>query len=250
MTDNTETTKTPEISFDQAKAILSVAYLFAAIDGKICDEEQGQFRAIMKQLFGGRYADAEVMTYLEGVSEEARKLMALRNFYTDDEDLVKAFAAKSATAVATVVNDAYTLRCAFAIWISICCADKDYSRIERSAVKCIQKMVNPTSFFKEIKPPKSGAKVAGVAATAAAMIPGVGLLALPIAGALLVANAGQVGIGYNITDAFLADVEKRIRKIGEIHAKMEAADNVDIKQNYKDMYDFEVENFKEFLASK
>lgn len=246
MTDNTETTKTPEISFDQAKSILSVAYLLAAVDGKICDEEQDQFRDIMKQLFGERYADAEVMTYLEGVSEETRKLMALRAFYTEDDDLVKAFTAKSAAAVAAVATDTYTLRCAFAIWISICCADKDYSKIERSAVKSIQKMVNPTSFLKGFKLPKTSATVVGVAA--AATIAGVGLLALPVAGARFAANAAK--IGNSITDAFLADVEKRIKKIGEIHAKMESADNVDIKQNYKDMYDFEVENFKEFLASK
>ena len=57
-------------------------------------------------------------------------------------------------------------------------------------------------------------------------------------------------IPVNITDRFLMDVERRVKKIGELHAKMEAVEDADIKQNYRDMYDFEVESLKESLAVK
>lgn len=249
MVDNTEKTETPVIDFEQAKAILNVAYLLAAMDGVICEQEQSQFRALMKQLFGDRYADAEVMTYLEGVSEEARKLISLRAFYADDEELVKAFLAKASPSVAVAAKDSYVLRCAFAIWIGICCSDNDYSKIERLAVKGVQKLVNPSALLKSLKG-KKGASIAGAAAVGAVLTGGLGLAAaLPIAGLAMFA-AGGSGVGGSITDAFLADVEKRVKKIGEVHAKMESATDAAIKQNYKDMYDFEVENFKEFLAAK
>lgn len=244
MTDNTDQIKTPEISFEQSKAILRVAYLLAAVDGKISEEEKSLFRDTMKQLFGERYTGSDVMTYLEDVSEEAKNLISLRDFYTDDE-IVNAFAVKSAESVTTIVHNAYATRCAFAIWISICCSDKDYSKVERLAVTQLQKMVNPKPFLNKLK----DGKLLGVTSAAAtvATLSGLGLV-LPLATVGLLASAvAMSGVGDSITDAFLDDIEKRVKKIGEIHAKMEAASSVAIKQNYKDMYDFEVENFKEFL---
>ncbi len=222
------------IGFDQAKNILKVAYLLTAIDGEICEKEKAKFRTLMRELFAKRYADDDVMSYLEDVTEGARTLIALRDFYSEEEEIVKAFVAKAATATANIMIDPYVVRCAFAIWISICCADGDYSKIERSAVKRLQHLVN--AFGAGSRP-----EISAFAGT------GISLLSSLCA---IKSLTRMTANGNSITDKFLVEVEKRVKKIGEIYAKLDAANEGDMKQNYKDMYDFEVEELKEFLAAK
>ena len=234
----TKPVETPVIGFEEAKAILKVAYLLAATDGDICEQEQAKFRALMRQLFGDRYASPEVMAYLVEVSEDARKLIALRAFYPDDKEIVKAFSEIASPSAARIIADVRVVRCAFAIWISICCADNDYSRVERAAVKELQQLLNPGNALNMIKSVTAvGASVLGFSPVVKALVDG-------YASKKKAANFGV------ITDRFLVDVEKRVKSIGELYAKMEAATDSDVRQNYKDMYDFEVENLTEFLTSK
>lgn len=234
MINNTNSGGSLVIGFDQAKNILKVAYLLTAIDGEICEKEKVKFRALMRELFAERYADADVMSYLEDVAEEARKLIALRAFYSVEEEIVKSFVAKAAPAAASIMTDNYVVRCAFAIWISICWADGNYSKIERSAMKELQHLVN--TFGAGNKPEISTFVCTG----------------LPLLSSLCaIKSVTRMPVkGNGITDKFLAEVEKRVKKIGEIYAKLDAANEEDVKQNYKDMYDFEVEELKEFLAVK
>ena len=152
MADNTKTDDGLAIELEEAKAILKVAYLLTAIDGTICEREQAQFRAIMKRLLGEHYTTPEGMAYLEDVAEEARKLLALRAFYTEaaedkaflteDNAFLKVFAAKATPSLATIMQSKLAIRSAFAVWIGICCTDRAYTPIERLAVKMLQKGVN------------------------------------------------------------------------------------------------------------
>ena len=239
MTEDTETNGNPSIGFEQAKAILKVAYLLAATDGEICEREKAQFRELMKHLFEKRYAAIEVMTYLEDVSEEANKLIDLRSFYSKEDEIVQAFVSKASGPLSRIVTDPYVIRCAFAIWISICCADNDYSKIERMAVKEMQRLVNR-------KRSHNLSFVLGMP-SANPVFDNIVNINRMLSGGL---SKGKASKSHEITDRFLSDVEKRVKKIGELHMKMESATEADMKQNYKDMYDFELETLKEFLEVK
>lgn len=238
MENYTKIGETADIGFEQSKAILRIAYLLASVDGVICEKEQEQFRVLMRYLFGERYAEVGVMSYLEDVSEEARKLVGLRAFYTKDAELVRAFIAKAVSSLRMIVQDTYVLRCAFAIWINICCADEKYNRIERLAIKGIQQMVNPNAL------PQKGKVKAGVEAKGASTIDLYDIRLFPLI------DLSAIYDGTSITDAFLAEIEKRVKRIDEITVKLDSTENDLSRQNYKDMYDFEISNLKEFLANK
>ena len=207
MADDTKTDDGLAIELEQAKAILKVAYLLTAIDGTICEREQAQFRAIMKRLLGEHYTTPEGVAYVEDVAEEARKLLALRAFYTEaaedkaflteDNTFLKVFAAKAMPSLAAIMKSELAIRSAFAVWIGICCTDRAYTSIERLAVKMLQKGVN-------------------------ACFP-------------------------CISDDFLKELEERILKICELSAKVEAATDDDDRQNYQDLRDFEAESLRAFV---
>lgn len=204
-------TEQPTIELDQAKAILRVAYLLAALDGNICEKEQAEFRELMKRLFGEQYTDVSVITYLEEILDEAKKLIELRAFYPDESELVGVFVAKVKPLLKEIANDVSVVRRAFAIWICICCADDDYSEIERAAMKQLQMLASSNSLF---------ASFGG--------------------------NGGSTFIS-GVSDDFLLDVEKRIKTMRTLYEKSIKADNPYAKQNYKDQYDFEVEELDEFV---
>lgn len=204
-------TEQPTIEFDQAKAILRVAYLLAALDGNICEKEQAEFRELMKRLFGEQYTDVGVITYLEEILDEAKKLIELRAFYPDESELVGVFVAKVKPLLKEIANDVSVVRRAFAIWICICCADDDYSEIERAAMKQLQMLASSNSLFESFG-----------------------------------GNGGSTFIS-GVSDDFLLDVEKRIKTMRTLYEKSIKADNPYAKQNYKDQYDFEVEELDEFV---
>ena len=106
------------------------------------------------------------------------------------------------------------------------------------AVKGIQQMVNPNVL------PKKGKVKAGVEAESASAIDLCGIRLFPLFDLSVMCE------GTSITDAFLAEVEKRVKQIGELNAKLESAESDLGRQNYKDMCDFEIANLKEFLANK
>lgn len=221
----------PTIDTSTAKEILRVAYLLSAIDGEICDREKAKFMAFMRMLFGERYVDPDVISYLEEMSREAKKLIELRSFYANEEEILKVFMTKSADSVAKIMINDYFARCAFVMWIGICMADTDYSDLERSAVKQLQQLANNI---------------------------GIGTFATTVSGSgamfgLFRSSAAATRTTKRrdcITDRFLTDVERRLKRIGELHAKMQAATAEDMRQNYKDMYDFEVSELVESQVVK
>lgn len=225
------------ISHAQAKAILKVAYLLAAVDGNISSGEKALFRTLMRKLFGDRYLDGDVLSYLEEVAEDARKLVQLRDFYSEEDEIVKAFAGKAATAVSELLCSRYALRSAFAVWISMCCADGDYSAIERKAVSTLLGSINPAAFKKGL--------VAGGIAAAASIVAGP-VVALPIVGFMGL----KLAFSRSITPAFLKDVEKRVVRIREYNRRAEESADSAAKANYMGMYEAEIEELVEFLRGE
>lgn len=252
MADDTKTDDGLAIELEQAKAILKVAYLLTAIDGTICEREQAQFRAIMKRLLGEHYMTPEGVAYVEDVAEEARKLLALRAFYTEaaedkaflteDNAFLKVFAAKAAPSLATIVKSRLATRSAFAIWIGICCTDREYTPIERLAVKMLQTIILESA---RISSPFIITE----------MPPTLEILSAVLRGVIcdgdfykrIKEKRGDAILPFEISDTFLKELEKRILKICELSAKAEAATDDDDRQNYQDLRDFEAESLRAFV---
>ena len=253
MADNTKTDDGLAIELEEAKAILKVAYLLTAIDGTICEREQAQFRAIMKRLLGEHYTTPEGVAYLEDVAEEARKLLALRAFYTEaaedkaflteDNIFLKVFVAKAMPSLATIMQSELAMRSAFAVWIGICCTDRAYTPIERLAVKMLQKGVN--------------ACFPCISIIADGPLPNPLWLALPDWFKMLIRSQLPLSLPDGkgskptaitiVSDDFLEELEERILKLCELSAKAEAATDDDDRQNYQDLRDFEAESLRAFV---
>lgn len=251
MADDTKTDDGLAIELEQAKAILKVAYLLTAIDGTICEREQAQFRAIMKRLLGEHYMTPEGMAYVEDVAEEARKLLALRAFYTEaaedkaflteDNTFLKVFAAKAMPSLAAIMKSELAIRSAFAVWIGICCTDRAYTPIERVAVKMLQKGVNACFPCISIIADGPLPNPLGAPDWFKMLIRSL-ILDGPIAG-----RASKPTASTLISDDFLKELEERILKICELSAKAEAATDDDDRQNYQDLRDFEAESLRAFV---
>lgn len=253
MADNTKTDDGLAIELEEAKAILKVAYLLTAIDGTICEREQAQFRAIMKRLLGEHYTTPEGMAYLEDVAEEARKLLALRAFYTEaaedkaflteDNAFLKVFAAKATPSLATIMQSKLAIRSAFAVWIGICCTDRAYTPIERLAVKMLQKGVN--ACFPCISIIADGPLFNPCYLTLPDWLKM--LIRSQISDGPIAGRASKPTASTLISDDFLKELEGRILKICELSAKAEAATDDDDRQNYQDLRDFEAESLRAFV---
>lgn len=122
-------------------AILRIAYLLAASDGEVKKPEREVFKKTLDVLYGSKMGDEDTTALIEGVVEGARKLMALRDFY-NEEQMTKAFLSKVRDDLRFVRRDKVSARKAFAVWISLCIADKDYSSFERHLVKALQSACN------------------------------------------------------------------------------------------------------------
>lgn len=122
-------------------AILRIAYLLAASDGEVKKPEREVFKKTLDALYGSKMGDEDTTALIEGVVEGARKLMALRDFY-NEEQMTKAFLSKVRDDLRFVRRDKVSARKAFAVWISLCIADKDYSSFERHLVKALQSACN------------------------------------------------------------------------------------------------------------
>ena len=238
----------PAIGFDNAKSILRVAYLLTAVDGQIAESEQKLFRKIAQELFGEKFVSPEAMGFFVECDESARKLMTLRSFYSEDREIVTAFLEESRSSISALSSDGRVLRHAFAIWIGICCADRDYSDVERLAIQSIQSAVN------------AGAFALASTLTLAAFVPfpaAAATLAIPAVrkakGAADKALADVLRSTFNlekIPDSFVRTVEAHIKKIGSLFDKAEKATDAATKRNYLDMYEFEVETLKDYLDQK
>ena len=238
----------PAIGFDNAKSILRVAYLLTAVDGQIAESEQKLFRKIAQELFGEKFVSPEAMGFFVECDESARKLMTLRSFYTEDREIITAFLEEARSSVSKLSSDNRVLRHAFAIWIGICCADRDYSDVERLAIQSMQAAANAGAFA--LASALSLAAFVPVPAAAVA-------LAIPAVrkakGAADKAIADVLRSTFNlakIPDSFLKTVETHIKKIGSIFDKAEKATSAAAKRNYLDMYEFEVETLKDYIDQK
>ena len=245
MADNTKTDDGLAIELEEAKAILKVAYLLTAIDGTICEREQAQFRVIMKRLLGEHYTTPEGVAYLEDVAEEARKLLELRAFYTEaaedkaflteDNAFLKVFVAKATPSLTTIMKSRLAVRS----------ADREYTPIERLAVKLLQTTILESA---KIFTPS-------IITESSFLPPALETLRRTLTIVIndwdLYKRLKEQKVDcipvFEISDGFLKELEERILKICELSAKVEAAKDDDDRQAYQDLRDFEAESLKAFV---
>lgn len=228
-------------------AILRIAYLIAASDGEVKKSEREVFKSTLCALQGVKMGDDDTTALIQEVVQEAAKLAILRDFYTEEEQL-KAFLSTVSGDVAVIQRSKVSCRRAFAAWISICMADKEFSPFERKLIKSLQVACNG---------------FAGVTmAYGAGLGAGQGFLfggpifgaAAAIAGAALGAKkkgtsetTQKFGADACIPDAFLDEVESRCREIDEAQAQLGRCTAEDERKSIEDSIGYLVESFKEFI---
>lgn len=237
-------------------AILRVAYLIAAADGEVKTAEREVFKKTLSALQGARMGDEDTTALIEGVVEDARKLTILRDFY-DEDQLIRAFLVKVQKEVALIQTDKISARKAFAVWMSICKADKEYSSFERKIVKSLQSACNGYGGLLEITDKmvsKGGVLSLGMLATAPLFGP-IGSVVGAAAG-LLAARKAVVdgkkkvlvfGADSFVSDDYLAEVEERCTEIDDAQERLESCTSEDQKRSVEDSINCLVESFKEFI---
>lgn len=208
-------------------AILRVAYLIAASDNEVNKEEREVFKKTACALQGLKMGDEDTTELIVGVVEEARKFAILRDFY-DEEELIKAFLSKAEKDILAIKGSKVECRKAFAVWISICMADKEYSAFERKLVKAMQGVINSMSTE----------SLVGVSVAA-----GFGILFGSEA------KTKDVGGGPRITDDFLDEVEERCREIDSVQTQLEGAKSDDERSAAASAIDYLARSFKEFIEN-
>lgn len=229
-------------------AILRIAYLIAASDGEVKQSEREVFKNTLCALQGLKMGDDDTTALIQGVVHEAADLAILRDFYNEGEQ-IKAFLSKVAADITVIQRSKVACRRAFAAWISICMADKEFSPFERKLIKALQVTCN-------------GFAGATMAAAGAGLGVGLGLLlggpilgtAAAIAGAALGAKRKgtsetiqKFGAEACIPDAFLDEVESRCREIDEAQAQLGKCTAEDERKSIEDSIECLVESFKEFV---
>jgi len=223
----------------KSEAILRVTYLLAASDGDVRRDEREVFKQTLAALEGFKMGDAETTKFIEDVVEDARKLAFLRDFYSEDE-MVKAFLSKAAEDLTTLYGDKVAVRKAFAAWLSICLADKEYSAFERRLVKEMQVALNMIGKA-GIAMPLIGGLLGGA----------VGLLAATVVGGSAKKKAEKQSFGADayVSDAFLAEVEDRLVAIDEMQGKLAKCKGKSQKRSLEESLSYLVESLKSFLAN-
>ena len=123
-------------------AILRVSYILSAVDGEISESEIVRFAKILEQILGeDNYAKRETLMFLEGIMDDAERLLKLRRFYHSSEVMVEAFMAKVEPSLNVLKKNPCAMRVGFAVWIGMGYADGVYSPIERMAIKAIAEFV-------------------------------------------------------------------------------------------------------------
>lgn len=229
-------------------AILRVAYLIAASDGEVKQSEREVFKTTLCALQGLKMGDDDTTALIQGVVREAAGLAILRDFYNEEEQ-VKAFLSKVAGDVAVIQRSKLACRRAFAAWIGICMADKEFSPFERKLIKGLQVAFN-------------GLAGVSMMASGAGIGAGLGFLfggpilgaAAAIAGAALGAtkkgtpeSVQKFGPDARIPDAFLEEVENRCKEIDEALAQLGGCTADDERRAIEDSIQCLVESFKEFI---
>lgn len=117
------------------KSVLRISYLLTAVDGTIFPTENARFRTILVNVLGGDFSDVETIMYVSDLLADARRLADLRAIYPDDSHILKAFGRMISDDFARIGLDALAWRRAFATWIGMCASDRDYSQVERRAMR-------------------------------------------------------------------------------------------------------------------
>ena len=195
---------------------------------------------------------------IENIIDDARKLTILRDFY-DEEQLTKAFLAKVQKDVQTIQESKIAARKAFAVWTSICMADKEYSSFERKLVKTLQSACNGFGGVLEIPADCLKKSMVGGAAAGLGM-----LLGEPLVGGLA-AVAGLVaarkaekdkqktvlsfGSEAFVSDQYLSEVEERCAEIDAAQEQLANCASDDLKTSILDSINCLVESFKDFIIN-
>lgn len=193
-------------------AILRVAYLLAAADGDVSNDEIATFKQTMSLLEGFEMGSQETTSFIESCIEDGRKLMALRHFYADEE-LVKAFLTKVVSDVRSLCWNKFAVRKAFAVWIAICIADGEYSSFERMLIKRLQNV--------------SSWNTSGLAMLCCLKAP---------------AEPEKM-----ITDEFLSELEERITSIHEMQEQLSSCEDAVQKQSLLESIDYLVQSLDEYI---
>lgn len=229
-------------------AILRIAYLIAASDGDVKQSEREVFKSTLCALQGVKMGDDDTTALIQEVVQEAAGLAILRDFYNEEEQ-IKAFLSKVSGDVSVIQRSKVACRRAFAAWISICMADKEFSPFERKLIKALQVACNG---FAGVSMVASGAGLgAGLGFLFGGPILGA---AAAIAGAALGAKKKgtpetiqKFGADACIPDAFLEEVESRCREIDEAQAQLGRCAAEDERKSIEDSIGCLVESFKEFV---
>lgn len=205
-------------------AILRVAYLIAASDRDVNQGERDVFKKTICALQGLEMGNDETSELIVEVAEDARKFSILRDFYSEEE-LIATFRSKVSKDIVAIQGNNVDCRKAFAIWISICMADKEYSDFERKLIKALQATINDLW----------------------------GLCPIPIFPSMVMASAlgkpKKYGQEARIPDAFLEEVEERCREIDE--AQTQLADSADEEERMavENSLNYLVESFRDFIVN-
>lgn len=239
-------------------AILRVAYLIAAADGEVKNSELEVFRKTLGALQGAKMGDDDTTALIESIVDDARKLTILRDFY-DEDQLMKAFLSKVQKDVQAIQESKVSARKAFAVWISICMADKEFSPFERKLIKTLQSACNGFGGVLEVTTDLHKKMMVGGAAAGLGMLFGGPLVGGIAAVAGLVAARKAAADGKRtiltfgsdsfVSDEYLDEVEDRCAEIDAAQAQLATCTSPEQKMSIEDSIKCLVESFKEFIIN-
>ena len=226
------------------EAILRIAYLLAAADGDVKPDEREAFKRTLKAIDGFEFGEPSTTSFIEGVVEDGKKLALLRDFYSEDE-MIKAFMEKIAKDVVELRDDKLFLRRAFAVWTSICLADKDFSAYEEKIVKGLQSAYNGLSsaVISGLAIGGIGAAVMGLLGPVAAIPAGVAVLL----GKMALSPKKEYGADACISDDYLAEVRSRCIAIDDLQRQIDECKHEDAKVSMTESLHYLVESMKNFV---
>ena len=249
---NNETTQDPKSASaclpDKVNtAILRIAYLIAASDGGVKRAEREVFKSTLCELQGLKMGDDDTTALIQRVVHEAADLAILRDFYNEEEQ-IKAFLSNVASDLAIIQKSKLACRRAFAVWISICMADKEYSCLEGKLIKALQVACNELTGVKVAYGTMIGAALGAVIGSsnlseAVAMTN----VALDSSNSEMPDSVKKFDPDALIPDSFLEEIRIRYIEIQEVQAQLNHCTSDDERKSIKNSIGYLIELFKEFI---
>lgn len=227
-------------------AILRIAYLIAASDKDVNKEEREVFKKTLCALQGLKMGDDETTELIVSVVEDARKFAILRDFYTEEE-IVKVFQSKVSKDLIAIQGNKVDCRKAFAVWTSICMADKDFSDFERKLVKGLQATINGASALSSLA--MDGLLGTAVGGILGGLVFGTATAMVGKAKEKTPQKPVAFGPDARIPDAFLDEVEERCREIDNAQEQLANSKADDERRAIEDSIGYLVESFKRFIVN-